>query len=163
MEYTMPSCHICKKEFDTTQAVNAHQIAHKKGERYSVERIHESEKSTKSVVRNCLYCSIEITHNRRNKKYCSNDCQGKHKSHETFLSGNYSKNAAKKYIRRVTPNVCATCGIEPIWNGMTLTLQVDHVDGNNKNNNIENLRLLCPNCHSQTETWGVKNRKSSHL
>lgn len=52
---------------------------------------------------------------------------------------------------------CARCCLGPKWNGEKLVLQVDHKDGNFLNNRIENLRFLCPNCHSQTETYGSKN------
>ena len=41
-------------------------------------------------------------------------------------------------------------------NGKKITLQLDHIDGDNNNNKLENLRFLCPNCHSQTETHSVK-------
>lgn len=50
--------------------------------------------------------------------------------------------------------VCAECGMSPEWNGKPLTLQVDHIDGDRFNNVLENLRFLCPNCHTQTETFG---------
>lgn len=53
---------------------------------------------------------------------------------------------------------CAECGISE-WNGKAITLEVDHIDGDNKNNNRENLRGLCPNCHSQTDTWRGRNMK----
>lgn len=48
------------------------------------------------------------------------------------------------------------CGLEgkTVWAGKPIVFQVDHVDGNNRNNQISNLRFLCPNCHSQTETYG---------
>lgn len=53
---------------------------------------------------------------------------------------------------------CDSCGITE-WMGKPIVLQMDHVNGNNRDNRIENLRLLCPNCHSQTETFCGKNRK----
>ena len=53
---------------------------------------------------------------------------------------------------------CVLCGQNNIWNGKKLVLQLDHKNGNNKDNRIENLRILCPNCHTQTETY-CRNKK----
>lgn len=53
---------------------------------------------------------------------------------------------------------CQDCGLADTWNGKPLTLQVDHVNADNSDNRPENLRFLCPNCHSQTDTWGNKMR-----
>lgn len=50
-------------------------------------------------------------------------------------------------------NECCFCGLKNEWNGKKLILQLDHKDGNRSNNLLENLRLLCPNCHSQTKTY----------
>lgn len=54
---------------------------------------------------------------------------------------------------------CALCGNKGEWNGKPLVLQLDHIDGDHFNHSIENLRFLCPNCHSQTETYSGKNAK----
>jgi 5-methylcytosine-specific restriction endonuclease McrA len=52
---------------------------------------------------------------------------------------------------------CAECGITDLWNGKSLSLELDHINGDKHNNTRENLRYLCPNCHSQTNTFRVKN------
>ncbi|MET8408151.1 HNH endonuclease signature motif containing protein [Streptomyces sp. NPDC005195] len=51
------------------------------------------------------------------------------------------------------PCLCVTCGNTGEWLGQPITLQIDHVDGNWRDNRLENLRYLCPNCHALTETW----------
>lgn len=53
---------------------------------------------------------------------------------------------------------CSKCGINS-WQGEKLSLHLDHIDGVNNNNEVSNLRLLCPNCHSQTPTYCGRNKK----
>ena len=60
-------------------------------------------------------------------------------------------------------NECGVCGIGPEWNGNPLVFHLDHINGDNKDNRIENFRLLCPNCHSQTETYTWKNYRRKKL
>lgn len=55
---------------------------------------------------------------------------------------------------------CEQCGITE-WNGIPAPIELDHIDGNHYNNNLVNLRILCPNCHAQTETNSGKNRIKS--
>lgn len=50
-------------------------------------------------------------------------------------------------------NRCVLCGLEGEWNGRSIVLQLDHINGKSTDNRIENLRMLCPNCHSQTDTF----------
>lgn len=76
-----------------------------------------------------------------------------------YLTGNHRAPVFR--LRRAllevgVPYRCGTCGQEPEWKGRSLTLEVDHIDGNWRNCLRENLRFLCPNCHSQEET--SKNR-----
>lgn len=54
---------------------------------------------------------------------------------------------------------CEICGNTGEWHGKPLTLQVHHINGNHRDNRIENLQILCPNCHSQTENYCSKNIK----
>ncbi len=56
-------------------------------------------------------------------------------------------------------NVCSGCGHSE-WRGRELVIQLDHINGDPHDNRLENLRMLCPNCHSQTETFGARNKAS---
>ena len=72
----------------------------------------------------------------------------------------HARNILRSYILRnkLLPYTCAICGITE-WQGKTLSLELDHINGINNDNRIENLRFLCPNCHSQTTTYGAKNKQ----
>ena len=71
----------------------------------------------------------------------------------------YDNKELKK--RLVTENVfeykCSICNVTS-WQGQPISLQLDHMNGDNTDQRLDNLRFLCPNCHSQTSTWGNKKR-----
>jgi hypothetical protein len=63
---------------------------------------------------------------------------------------------AKARIRRdnlIPHNLCSECGIPAEWNGKPLAFHLDHINGDTADNRLTNLRFLCPNCHSQTDTY----------
>lgn len=75
-----------------------------------------------------------------------------------FQSGQVKDNSTlKKVLAYLRGYKCEECSLTE-WRGKALMLDLDHIDGNNKNNTPSNVRLLCPNCHRQTPTWGNKNR-----
>ena len=56
----------------------------------------------------------------------------------------------------IKPKECEVCGITK-WNGLELSFELDHIDGDRTNHLLSNLRIICPNCHSQTSTFRGKN------
>lgn len=59
-------------------------------------------------------------------------------------------------------NECYECGLPALWNGKPLVFHLDHVNGVRDDCRLENLRLICPNCHSQTPTYAGRNKKRRH-
>lgn len=73
----------------------------------------------------------------------------------------YSRHALKRRLinEKIKEYKCEICNNNGVWNGMRISLQLDHRNGINNDNRIENLRFLCPNCHSQTDTFAGKNNQ----
>lgn len=77
---------------------------------------------------------------------------------DQLLSRSRSRQNLKRRLLEagLLPQRCGECGIED-WRGAPLSLQLHHVNGKREDNRLENLALMCPNCHSQTKTWGGRN------
>ena len=116
---------------------------------------------------NCLNCNKPLI--KYQTKYCSNKCQSEYQykeyinswknGYEDGISGNFStSNYIKKYLEERAKGKCEKCG----WNQINLytkkvPLEIHHKDGDYRNNNENNLELLCPNCHSLTENYRGSN------
>lgn len=79
---------------------------------------------------------------------------------ERILAESKSRYTIKRRLLQagILRNVCDECGLSE-WRGRALSIQVDHVNGIRNDHRLENLRMLCPNCHSQTDTYAARNRK----
>jgi hypothetical protein len=85
----------------------------------------------------------------------------------TLVKHNGPRRTKSEVLRRCLREIgaaeeCAGCGTGPVWFGRSMTLEVDHINGDCHDDRVENLRLLCPNCHAITTTWcrGGKLRES---
>lgn len=73
-------------------------------------------------------------------------------ANQTVLRRWYKKGQYSEYK-------CAICGQESMWNGKELVLILDHINGKNRDDRLDNLRWVCPNCNTQLETFGTRNIK----
>ena len=120
----------------------------------------------------CLNCGKDIS---SKNKFCNNTCQNEY-NYKTFIerwlngeesgiSGKYGVSAhIRHYLFEKYNNSCQLCG----WNQINqytnkIPLQIHHLDGNCLNNSLDNLQLLCPNCHSLTNTYGNSNKHSQRV
>ena len=97
--------------------------------------------------------------------YCDNKCQREYEYSQRIKNwltegqanfGNQTPRWAKRYLLEQCDGKCQICGISE-WNEKPIVLECDHIDGDHKNNAPNNLRMICPNCHSQTDTYKAKN------
>jgi len=117
----------------------------------------------------CLYCNNDIKHSRYNI-FCDNKCQHDY-VYENYIrdwkegkkdgkSGEYGTSSTiRKYLFEKYNNSYSKCG----WNEINeftnkIPLELEHIDGDSTNNKEENLKLLCPNCHSLTKTYKGANK-----
>ena len=121
------------------------------------------------IYATCEYCGKRFEY-RKNQRFCCNECCSKYnheKSYKFFLKnpdmfcrGNYTPKNFKSEFLNEQNNVCAICGSKQEHNGKPLVFVLDHIDGDASNNKRENLRMICPNCDSQLDTFKSKNKNS---
>ena len=148
-------------------------------------------KEKKEYIKFCLYCGKVIEGGDKRKNFCNNSCAASYNNTKRQLSEEtkekislklkkkytceekekYNKKKSTKKINRLKDrlinsglkeNKCEVCGITE-WQNKPIVLQLHHINGNHKDNNIENLQILCPNCHSQTDNYCSKNRKKEKI
>ncbi len=114
----------------------------------------------------CLGCGDPILlRGNESRKFCSNSCQQNYEWLNIYkpkvILGKGNIGTCKRFLIETYGETCCICGQGTIWNNKPLTLHLDHIDGNSDNWAVINIRLLCPHCHSQTETFGSKGSGST--
>ena len=166
-------CKCCGKELTYEQRRNVY-CSHSCSAKISNKgKVRNKEKCE---ARNgiCLNCGKELTYKQRNNKFCSSQCLNDYRyknavqkilKGENLISGaNGVPRFLKRYLMELHNNKCEKCGWgeeHPITHN--IPLEVHHIDGDCTNNKLENLQLLCPNCHCLTENFGSLNKNSKRF
>lgn len=114
-----------------------------------------------NFIDHCLNCNAILGKRaRRNKprKFCGNNkCQHDYARKQAIDLKIAGTSSTKRFLSDTRGYKCEECGISE-WNNKPIVLDLDHINGNCNDNCLENVRLLCPNCHSQTNTFKIRNR-----
>ncbi len=131
--------------------------------------VDEIETRTTHLQRICPRCGRLITYAKlayaRNARMRNRPCRKCHPKKVTpaNIASSQFEYAGFKLTRVLLESgrelKCENCGVGDTWQNQPMTLQVDHVNGVRTENSLSNLRFLCPNCHSQTPTYGFRGRK----
>ena len=148
-----------QKNYKTCSHVCGTKIAHLNGfsKKYT--------KHGKFKIKPCKVCG-----NDTKKIYCSKICESKSKRNITYeklkngeyIGNNNSSNSIRKALIQIRGHQCEDCK-NVSWKNNPINLTLHHIDGNSDNNIIDNLQLLCWNCHSHTENYGRKNKNSARV
>lgn len=113
----------------------------------------------RGVENSCLNCGGEIN---KGYKFCCHKCNKEFNRKKLFADIENGENASdrsfKKYLIHHYGEKCMECGWDKrnMYSG-NVPIELEHMDGNSENNSLDNLKLLCPNCHSLTPTYKALN------
>jgi len=134
--------------------------------RINYDDIIEKENKVYKVCENCENeYPIDRREMSRSRKFCSHKCQQKFQKNRKFskIENNnlvdITTRTIKKFLIEKCGNKCMDCG----WGETNqfsgrVPIELEHIDGNSENNKLDNLKLLCPNCHSLTSTYKALNK-----
>lgn len=150
------ACKYCNQELPFEKRKNKF-CNHSCAASYTNSGTQRNVTDLKHAKKKCLFCEKDTC----NPKFCTQECNVLYNWRNTvteiesvgFIA---SRTVAKKYLSETYGNVCQICGISE-WQGQPLVLVLDHINGNAEDWTLQNLRLICPNCDSQTPTFKGRN------
>lgn len=116
-------------------------------------------KGNRDTIKKYIYkYKLDISHFTYSKR-STNDFSKKELKDILVSNSSFSTKQLKKrlYEKGIKKPICELCGQDEIWNGMKITLILDHINGINNDNRLENLRIICPNCDSGLPTFSGRN------
>ena len=153
----MGKCKKCGKEFNPVKGlVNYCTIECRNSREWS-----DDDKKKKSISAKNSEKVRESNKNRPKEMWEKIGLKRKETHKQNILTSNYEDLSFESLRFRILyeqENKCNKCGLDK-WLGQDIILELEHKDGNNKNNVRDNLEMICPNCHSLTETWRGRNKK----
>ena len=102
----------------------------------------------------CIHCNTPLS--KKQVKYCTISCMQKFQRNFKVKNGTASSKSFKNYLLETEGHHCWKCN-NSTWNDQPIPLEIEHIDGHSENNSLENLSILCPNCHAQTPTYKNRN------
>ena len=131
-------------------SVSATQAAQKLGIQYGTYRVHALRLGVFNTNQSGKGTS-KIKTDGNGKIPLKDILEGKHPEYQS------NKIRQRLFREGYKEEKCEVCGVEE-WNGKKLSFQLEHIDGNRYNHSLDNLMIICPNCHSQTETYCGRNK-----
>ena len=140
----------------------------------SIEKIISKNSSIAGVIRDLGYTAVNGSLYDAFKKYCEeigvdlsvlegvpNTVTKRNRENVFCENSTANQTTLRRFFEKEDISyICSICGQKPFWNGQNLSLTLDHINGDNHDNRLENLRWVCPNCDRQLPTFGVRNKKN---
>lgn len=153
----MKNCKKCKNSFEPKKGLLNYCSIECRNSRIWTE---EDKKKKSESAKNSEKLKLSIENTKKWFDYKNHGKKIQDSWNKKLLNEDFNKLSFLRLRKRVIleqSGCCNHCGISE-WNGKPITLELDHIDGNNQNNERSNLESICPNCHSQTNTWRGKNK-----